>query len=57
VVTYHNGEQYEVKNFRPVKNAFVQQRPGRMEHEISVSDYKRCASALFFIIIFSSSFL
>jgi hypothetical protein len=41
VVTYHNGDQYEVKNFRPVKNVFAQQRSGRMEHEISVSDYKR----------------
>lgn len=41
MVSYHNGEQYGVKNFRPVKNVFVQQRPGRMEHEISVSDYKR----------------
>lgn len=43
VVLYHSGDQYEVKNFRPVKNTFIQQRSGRMEHEITVSDYKRCS--------------
>jgi hypothetical protein len=39
IMSYSNGEQYEIKNFRPTKNTFVQQK--KTEMEISVNDYKR----------------
>lgn len=38
-MTHAGGEQYELRNFRPAKNLFTQQR--KVEVDIGIAEYKR----------------